>query len=438
MHIPDPEAHVMPDGRVYVYGSWDRHDDSYCSNSYRVISSADLIDWTDHGISFTSSQVPWLLDPNKKVYPKVDWDWENPTPFMQGIINRYLNNEKSENPVQQPALDTDADHLFAPDAIYKDDKYYLYFCAQDDSEGVAIAERPEGPFSSPVQLPCGGIDPAVFIDDDGQAYYYWGQLRASGARLKSNMTELEEDSIANRIVTEEEHGFHEGSSVRKRNGIYYYVYSSINSGKATTLAYATSLSPLGPFTYRGIIIDNEGCDPRTWNNHGSIEEVNGKWYVFYHRSSRNLKNRRRLCIEPIFFTMEGAIPQVAMTSQGAGLPFRSGEIIDAYRACQLSGHVFIGPMNGEDEGLKGIGNGDSAIFRYVDWKKPVRTVAIEGAGSGEIIVYLDDKPEEAGRVLFHEGKIISSSFVSQTGKHEIKLKFFNPCELEIRSICFSC
>ena len=62
--------------------------------------------------------------------------------------------------------------LFAPDCIEKDGKYYLYFCMQDDSEGVAVSDRSEGPFSDPVQLPCGGIDPAVFIDDDGQAYYY--------------------------------------------------------------------------------------------------------------------------------------------------------------------------------------------------------------------------------------------------------------------------
>ena len=76
--------------------------------------------------------------------------------------------------------------LFAPDCIEKDGKYYLYFCMTDDSEGVAVSDRPEGPFTDPVQLPCGGIDPAIFIDDDGQAYYYWGQL-FHGVKLNEDM-----------------------------------------------------------------------------------------------------------------------------------------------------------------------------------------------------------------------------------------------------------
>jgi arabinoxylan arabinofuranohydrolase len=265
LHIPDPEAHVMPDGSVYVYGSWDQEENIYCSKEYRVFSSDNMVDWVDHGISFDSSKVQWVNDKNAPKYPG-SIDWSKPTPFLKKMIEKDTKDGKLEIPKFPD------DMLFAPDAIYKNGKYYLYFCMADSSEGVAVADKPEGPFDSPIQLPCGGIDPAVFIDEDGQAYFYWGQFYAHGAKLKDNMVEFEEDSIVKNIVTEEEHYFHEGSSLRKRGDTYYFVYSSMVRGKPTSLAYATSKSPLGPFEYRGVIVDNDGCDPQSWNNHGSIEE----------------------------------------------------------------------------------------------------------------------------------------------------------------------
>ena len=455
LHIPDSEAHVMPDGRVYVYGSWDQFDDdTYCSKEYRVISSVNMVDWIDHGKSFDSSQITWIYDKDEIEYPKVDWNWNDPPPFLQKIIERYRvasNSEASNNEVgnntdlkvekqdkdsAKKVINLSKDLLYAPDAISKNGKYYLYFCAEDSSEGVAVADSPQGPFTNPVRLPCGGIDPAVFIDEDGQAYYYWGQFRASGAKLKDNMIELVEDSIVSKIVTEEEHGFHEGSSVRKRNGIYYYVYACTNRGKATSLAYATSKSPLGPYEYKGIIIDNDGCDPQSWNNHGSIEEVNGQWYVFYHRSSRNSKIRRRLCIEPIYFDEDGSIQEVLMTSQGAGRPFGSGEKIEAYRACQLSGGVYIAPLKLGMEGLTGIKDGDTAIYRYAVWEKPINTVSVEATGSGEIKIYMDDEAEASASVLVKEGAMVTSTLKEASGKHEIKLKFDSVNNLEIYSISF--
>ena len=180
----------------------------------------------------------------------------------------------------------------------------------DDSEGVAVSDRPEGPFADPVQLPCGGIDPAVFIDDDGQAYYYWGQLFSHGVKLNADMVSFDPEEIRDNLVTEEEHFFHEGSSMRKIGDTYYYVYADMERGKPTALGYSTGKSPLGPFTYRGIIIDNGDCDPASWNNHGSIECVNGQWYVFYHRCSRGVQQHRRLCIEPITIHADGTIDEV--------------------------------------------------------------------------------------------------------------------------------
>lgn len=167
-----------------------------------------------------------------------------------------------------------------------------------------------------------GIDPTVFVDDDGQAYYYWGQFSLKGAKIKPNMTELDEASIRDSLIDSREHFFHEGSFVFKRKGIYYvlYAHEGRRDRRPTSLGYATSSSPLGPFTYKGVVIDNFGCDPETWNNHGSIAEFNGQWYVFYHRSSHGSQIMRRACAEPIEFNADGTIDEVEMTSQGAGKP----------------------------------------------------------------------------------------------------------------------
>jgi arabinoxylan arabinofuranohydrolase len=429
IHIPDPEAHVMPDGRVYIYGSWDQEETIFCSKEYRVISSDNMVDWTDHGISFDSSRVPWIHDENAPKYPS-SIDWTKPTPFLQKMIERDTKDGKLEIP-KFPK-----DMLFAPDVISRNGKYYLFFCMSDSSEGVAVADKPEGPFENPIQLPCGGIDPAVFIDDDGQAYFYWGQFNAQGAKLKDNMVEFEEGSIVNNLVTEEEHYFHEGSSLRKRGDTYYFVYSSMVRGKPTSLAYATSKSPLGPFQYRGVIVDNDGCDPQSWNNHGSIEEVNGQWYVFYHRSSQNRQQKRRLCIEPIYFNDDGTIQEVSMTSQGAGRPFGINETIEAYRACQLSGSVYIAPSKIGEEVLTGAQDGDEAIFRYVDWERQVHDIFIEATGSGEVHIYLDDQKESAGMITIENGHTKSSTFNGLPGKHEIKLKFNKVNEMELYKFCF--
>lgn len=428
LHIPDPEAHVMPDGRVYIYGSLDTTTDTYCGPEYHVVSSANMVDWADHGVSFRAEQVPWLHDDKAPRYQNVDWDFENPSPFLANIMKEYMDKngpvppeDESHAPVSQ--------HLFAPDAIYKDGRYYLYFCCSDNSEGIAVSEAPSGPFTNPVRVPHDGIDPAVFVDDDGQAYYYWGQFRASGAKLKSNMTELDEKSITPRLVTEEEHGFHEGSSLRKRGDTYYFVYPCIHRGNPTALAYATSKSPLGPYTYRGIIIDNKKCDPESWNIHGSIEEVNNQWYVFYHRSSVNSRYQRRLCIEPIKFNEDGSIDEVEMTSQGAGRPFALGESIEGWRACEVEGDVFTG----EQTELHITGEG-AAYFRYVEWPSPPQTVTIQAAGSGSIHVMVDC--ENTNTIEIDKEQTTAGLIGQNTGQHEIRLVFSKHSSFVLRSIVF--
>lgn len=312
--IPDGEAHVMPDGRVYLYGSLDKKEDGWCSDEYRVVSSDDLKNWSVSEPCLSVRDVPWAGKTDVRAMFKdvnsFDDIPQNIRMFLpkaarlvpiQILVNQIVR-QMQKNTQQNLAL-------FAPDCICKNGKYYLYFCMSDETEGVAVADAPEGPFTNAVQLPATGIDPAVFIDDDGTAYYYWGQFSSHGARLTPDMMHIEEGSVVDNLLTEEEHHFHEGSSMRKRNGIYYYVFADISRGKPTCLGYATAKSPLGPFTYQGVIVDNSKLNPESWNNHGSIEKINGQWYVFFHVSTKG-QYMRKACMMPIEFDENGLIHEV--------------------------------------------------------------------------------------------------------------------------------
>lgn len=374
--VPDVEARQWPDGRLYLYGSYDISGrTSFCSWEYRVFSSADLVQWEDHGESFRSAP------------PNASLDWADAP-------------------------------LFAPDCIYHNGRYYLFFCTAGSREGVAESTTAAGPFTNaaPIEGADGdAIDPAVLVDDDGQVYYYWGQFHLRGAALRPDLRAIEPETLRTHLITEADSGFHEGASIRKRNGVYYLVYADISRGKPTCLGYATSHSPLGPFTKRGVIIDNIGCDPQTWNNHGSIAQFNGQWYVFYHRSSQGSMFNRRVCVEPIRFAADGSIAEVEMTTQGAGGPLAAAEWIEAWRACLLSGHVHTGALGPTEsdgavrEVLTQIHAGDWAAYKYVDFDAaPVAAFAAR-AGSpaygGVIEVHLDAP----------DGELIARCTVPRTG-----------------------
>ena len=336
--VPDVEAREMPDGRLYLYGSWDiPGSPAYCSREYHVFSSADMETWTDHGVSFSAD---WL-----------------------GID----------------------DYLYAPDCIYHQGRYWLYYCTSGAGEGVAVADSPAGPFE-PYGKIAGAdgdsIDPAVFVDDDGQAYYFWGQFQLRGAKLADDMTTLLPSTLCTEILTEWEHGFHEGASLRKRGDIYYLVYTDISRGRATCMSYAWAKSPLGPYTKGGVIVDNTGCDPVSWNNHGSIAPYKGKWYVFYHRSSGGSITSRRVAAEPITFDADGRIAEVPMTSQGAGRIADGRFLIPASFACRMrtpfageAAGVRLAQEQGE-EILAQMKSGDWVEFRSVRIHSEVRRIHV--------------------------------------------------------------
>ncbi|MCL2751526.1 MAG: family 43 glycosylhydrolase [Firmicutes bacterium] len=399
--IPDVEARVFSDGRAYFYGSRDKDNESWCSGEYLVFSTADMRGIAAHGVSITMEA-------------------------LKGCKGT---------------------RLFAPDCIERGGKYYLYLCCNDESEWVASGDTPMR-FGNAVQIKnIIGIDPAVFVDDDGQAYYYWGQFELNGAKLKDSMTELAEGSAVAGIVTQDTHFFHEGSSVRKRNGVYYLVFADVSRGDKTTpfggtptcLGYATSVNPLGPFVYRGVIIDNASCDPKSWNNHGSIECIDGQWYVFYHRATCGNGHMRRACCEKIFFDGNGLIQEVPMTSSGAAEYIEAGKL-DAELFCSLSGACYLA-ADESPERLTNIHNGDTAIMRYIKLDSANMFITVEGCGKGRITVTAKDMQNKTAVIadmIFSEcGKAQKFPIKAFDGICELIFSFDSVAGLEIIAASFS-
>ena len=371
-YIPDVEARQWRDGRIYLYGSFDISGNTdYCCEKYHVFSSKDMKNWHDHGPSFDTS----------------------------------ICHSKG------------AHRLFAPDCFEKSGTYYLLYCGDNGSEGIAASSTPAGPFQDarPIKGADGdGIDPAAFVDDDGSVYYFWGQFKLRGARLKPDLCTIDKATLQPELLTESAHGFHEGASIRKRDGIYYMLYTDISRGRATSLAYATSDHPLGPYHKQGIILDNTGCDPETWNNHGSMACFNGSWYLFYHRSSQASRYNRRVCVEPLHFKSDGSIDEIEMTTQGTSAPLPANTKLDAFRTCRIEGGAYTLPLfpdqptNDYPEILTWTHNGDSAAYKYLNFTDGLRrfsaTVA-SATGGGTIEV----------RIGAADGTLLCSCNIPNTG-----------------------
>ena len=377
----------MPDGRLYLYGSWDHpYSDDYCGRVAHCFSTDDMVHFVDHGVIFR----------NDEEFQGMPW------------------NSKSS--------------LYAPDAIHRDGKYYYYVCGNHNEEGVAVADSPIGPFS-PAEPIVGAdgdsIDPSVFVDDDGQAYYFWGQFTLRGGKLMDDMKTLIPESVKTGIVTEWEHGFHEGASIRKRNGKYYMVYTDISRGKATCMSYAIADYPLGPYKKGGVIVDNIYCDPSTWNDHGSICEFKGQWYVFYHRSSQNRQTCRRVCAEPIYFDENGYIKEVEMTSSGAEYALNPFNGIPARAACRMMGNCFVTLEDDREVLVKQSGGHwmtDWAEYKYLDFADGATTLTVTVKGKGRISFRIDGA-DILGSVDFdtHEVKEYTATVSTVAGRRPLWL-----------------
>ena len=339
-YVPDGEPRVFGD-RLYVYGSHDRFGAGiFCVNDYVCWSAPvnDLSAWR-----------------------------------CEGVIYRKK---------QDPANRTGLRLLFAPDVVQgPDGRYYLYY-AYDfmGMMGVAVGDRPEGPFAyyGHVRYPDGTIwgnrkgdefpfDPGVLVDDDGCVYLYSGfatkvpfvmsrfhnQKNSGGVVM-----ELEQDMVTIKVGPKllfprkgnhpdadfEDHEFFEASSIRKIDGKYVFVYSSAHNHE---LCYAVSDHPMEGFRFGGTLVDIgdlylDGNTDETHatnylgNTHGGMVELDGQWYIFYHRQTNQHSYSRQACAEPLRRREDGGFYQSEVTSCGLNRgPLRGRGEYEARIACNL-------------------------------------------------------------------------------------------------------
>jgi hypothetical protein len=186
-----------------------------------------------------------------------------------------------------------------------------------------------------------------------------------------------------------------------------------------------SRSPLGPYEKKGIIIDNDGCDTQTWNNHGGMEEFNGRWYICYHRSSQNTKYNRRACLEPLSFNSDGTINEVEMTTQGVEGPLDPARTIEATRFCLMQGNLHVGVHRKTEfnpvrrEFVQKILADDWLAYKYFDFTKSVKSFHVQAGSAaygGTILLRLDSP----------NGPLIGTCEVTPTGGWQLWREFNCP------------
>lgn len=375
-YTADPNAMVYND-RVYVYCSHDDNNmDDYNIIDYTLISSDDLVNWTDHGEVF---RVPR------------DASW--------------------------------AQRAFAPSCVHRNGKFYLYFPDGGNSIGVAVADKPEGPFVDALgdalinrQMPNCNVpwlfDPCAFIDDDGQAYLYFGGGDSeNGKNLR--VIKLNEDMISTNgtAVTINAPESFEAAFMHKHDGTYYFSYATTGASK---IDYLTSSKPMSDFTYKGTAFENPSLNGqninRYNNNHTSIISFKDKWYLFYH--DRRLSNevyKRNASVDLLTYNGDGSIKKVTCTNEGPAQvkhlnPFDTvqAETIDRQRGiktdvCSEGGIMLTSLSDGDYTSLSGVDFGDGAK------RFEVRAASSSNGGSIELRLGNDN------------GKLVGTCNISSTG-----------------------
>ncbi|WP_433653675.1 family 43 glycosylhydrolase [Micromonospora zamorensis] len=285
IYTADP-APLVHNGRVYLYTGHDEDGSTYFTmREWRVWSSADMVNWTDHGSPMSLSTFAWA-DAN----------------------------------------------AWAGQVIARNGKFYWYVPVRQRSNGqmvigVGVADSPTGPFRDAIGRPLVGnneIDPSVFIDDDGQAYLYWGNPGLWYVKLNSDM--ISYSGSATRItLTTAGFGtrtgnasrptlYEEGPWVFKRNGLYYNVFAAECCSEF--IAYSTAPGPTGPWTYRGTIMPRQGS---SFTNHAGVIDFNGGSYFFYHNGALPGGGgyTRSVAVEKFSYNSNGTIPTITMSTAGA-------------------------------------------------------------------------------------------------------------------------
>lgn len=355
---PDPAPYAHGD-TVYLFTDHDEDDAQYFKmKDWLLYSTTDMVNWTYRGTPMSTETFKWA---------------------KQG------------------------DNAWASQAIERDGKWYWYVAAEDTTRhlhgiGVAVADNPEGPYVDAIGKPLvpgdwGFIDPSVFIDDDGEAYLFWGNNGLWYAHLGNDMISLAskikkvetEDSTAfgpfvvkmdyqigqERLKT----GYEEGPWVYKRNGTYYLEYAA--GGVPEHMAYSTSKSIDGPWTYQGRIM-NEAIN--SFTIHGGSIEFKGRHFMFYHdgRMINGSGFRRATCVEEFIPNNDGSIPFIPFSSEGVITPVTN---LNPYQKVEAetmaTGYgLKTDRQTGKEHWLTRIYNGSWLKLRSVDFDKGAKKVTI--------------------------------------------------------------
>lgn len=281
-YTADPAA-LVHNNKIYIYAGHDEcppPHNHYQLNEWLVFSSDDMIKWTEHAIPLKAKDFKWA---------------------------------KGE--------------AWAAQVIERNGKFYWYVTVEHGtipgkSIGVAVADNPLGPFKDArgsaiitndmttayTNISWDDIDPTVWIDDDGQAYLFWGNTQCYYAKLKDNMIELDGPIMAVDLPN-----FTEAPWIHKRNDWYYLSYAQFFPEK---IGYAMSKNINGPWEYKGILNEIAG---NSNTNHQAIVEFKGKWYFIYHNGAIPTQGgsfRRSVCIDHLYYNEDRTMKRVQMTSEG--------------------------------------------------------------------------------------------------------------------------
>ena len=408
-YSPDP-APVVIDDTVFVYSGNDQGGDFFTMNGWRVSSSTDMVNWTDRGTI--------ILSHDDFPNAKVAGDW-------------------------------------ASQCIRRNGKYYYYVTVESTMGGrainVAVADRPEGPFKNALgNKHLAGpnwdyIDPTVWIDDDGQAYLYWGNPKLYYAKLNEDMISFDGPIQ----VTNMSYGFAppgegskytEGPWIHKHGGKYYMIYAS--HGVPESISYSWSDHPTGPWEWKGVIMKN-GQNGSTFTNHSGVIDFKGRSFFFYHngRLPGGGGYTRSTAVEEFTYNSDGTIPMMEMTNLGVVKPIH---YLDPFKRTEAETKAFSYGLEAAKNDNVGvyitkIHNNDYIKVRCVDfgdYGADLFTAAVMGKSDATIEIRLDKK----------DGELIGTLDVSKTngswkevecevdntiGRHDVFFVFKGPANTEL-------
>ncbi len=373
IYTADPTARVH-DGKLFVYPSCDIVPEGAKSDKpgfympgYHIFSLENGNTWKDYG---------WLAK-------EADIEWTK-----KGV-----------------------DAMWAPDCIEKDGKYYYFFPARckefKQRIGMGVSDSPTGPFKwQPSYMEdVMGIDPGLLLDDDNQAYMFFGSgdyLQV--APLSADMTKVSKKPIQ---VEGLPTGFKEGAFPFKKDGIYYLTFAHIFNEEGFTLGYATSDKPMGPYRYQGKIMDNIGDG----TNHHSVVKYNGQWILFYHNwAISGMRKLRSICADYMEFNKNGTIKKVKPTLRGIGYPTLRDTIqIDRYS--EISGAQTAFVSGGEPAGwmVCEAANKSFVTFTNVDFANGGATKMVARMASGQRLGKIEVRKDNPS------GDIIATFPIKHTG-----------------------